>query len=84
SPPAPPPTRAHVLSRDRVAAATPPSALAGARVLLFDSPHVAAELVQWWGDHYELCPDDLLVELNGAADHAKITALLKRYGAQKR
>ncbi|MEV6588301.1 hypothetical protein [Streptomyces acidicola] len=38
----------------------------------------------WWGDHYELCPDDLLTELNGAADQKKITALLKRYRALKR
>lgn len=38
----------------------------------------------WWGDHYELCPDDLLAELNGAKSAAKITALLKRYRAQKR
>lgn len=35
----------------------------------------------WWGDHYELCPDDLIDELNGAADPATITALLKRYRA---
>jgi len=20
---------------------------------------------RWWGDHYELCPDELLAELNG-------------------
>ncbi|RSD22247.1 hypothetical protein EIY87_08780 [Amycolatopsis eburnea] len=39
---------------------------------------------RWWGDHYELCPDDLLVELNGAKDPAKITALLKRHRARKR
>ncbi|MEV5609882.1 hypothetical protein [Streptomyces sp. NPDC052225] len=39
---------------------------------------------RWWGDHYELCPDDLLTELNGAADPARITALLKRYRALKR
>jgi hypothetical protein len=39
---------------------------------------------RWWGDLYELCPDELLDELNGDADHAKITALLKRYRAQKR
>ncbi|MFE9135736.1 hypothetical protein [Streptomyces sp. NPDC007355] len=39
---------------------------------------------RWWGDHYKLCPDDLLVELNGAADHVELTALLKRYRAQKR
>ncbi|MFB7087591.1 hypothetical protein [Streptomyces sp. NPDC056296] len=38
----------------------------------------------WWGDLYELCPDDLLTELNGPADLARITALLKRYRALKR
>ena len=39
---------------------------------------------RWWGDLYEHCPDDLLDELNGEADYQKITALLKRYRAQKR
>ncbi|WP_406352890.1 hypothetical protein [Streptomyces sp. NBC_00658] len=39
---------------------------------------------RWWGDLYELCPDDLLAELNGGADPARITALMKRYRAQKR
>jgi hypothetical protein len=39
---------------------------------------------RWWGDFYELCPDDLLTELNGAARYDRITALLKRYRAQKR
>lgn len=39
---------------------------------------------RWWGDLYELCPDDLVAELNGQADHARITALMKRYRAQKR
>jgi hypothetical protein len=39
---------------------------------------------RWWGDHYELCPDDLLTELNGAADPARITVLLKRYRALRR
>ncbi|WP_368862166.1 hypothetical protein [Catenulispora pinistramenti] len=39
---------------------------------------------RWWGDLYELCPDDLLIELNGGADPEKITALLKWYRAQKR
>ncbi len=36
------------------------------------------------GDLYELCPDDLLIELNGGKDYQKITDLLKRYRAQKR
>ncbi|MDX3408535.1 hypothetical protein PV708_20310 [Streptomyces sp. ME02-6977A] len=39
---------------------------------------------RWWGDLYELCPDDLLTELNGAADRARVTALLKRYRTLKR
>ena len=39
---------------------------------------------RFWGDFYELCPDDLLTELNGKADPARITALLKRYRALKR
>ncbi|MGP3689839.1 hypothetical protein ACTVZO_34955 [Streptomyces sp. IBSNAI002] len=39
---------------------------------------------RWWGDLYELCPDDLLAELNGTADPERITALLKRYRALKR
>jgi hypothetical protein len=39
---------------------------------------------RWWGDFYELCPDDLLDELNGNAAPEKITALLKRYRSQKR
>jgi phage gp46-like protein len=38
----------------------------------------------WWGDLYELCPDDLLTELNRDKSHQKITDLLKRYRAQKR
>lgn len=39
---------------------------------------------RWWGDLYQLCPDGLLDELNGDADYQKVTALLKRYRAQKR
>lgn len=39
---------------------------------------------RWWGDPYELCPDDLLAELNGHAEPARITALMKRYRALKR
>ena len=39
---------------------------------------------RWWGDHYELCPDDLIAELNGANDPARITALLRHYRALKR
>jgi hypothetical protein len=39
---------------------------------------------RWWGDLYELCPDDLLDELNGEANPEQITALLRRSRAQKR
>lgn len=37
-----------------------------------------SKIRRWWGDHYELCPDDLLAELNGSKDLDKISALLKR------
>jgi hypothetical protein len=39
---------------------------------------------RWWGDLYELCPDELLNELNGARDYEKITALLRKYRAERR
>lgn len=39
---------------------------------------------RWWGDHYEVCPDDLLRELNGERNPQRITELLKRYRAQRR
>jgi hypothetical protein len=39
---------------------------------------------RWWGGLYELCPDDLLDELNGARNYDKITALLKCYRAMQR
>ncbi|GIJ35308.1 hypothetical protein SAMN05216284_105122 [Micromonospora sediminimaris] len=39
---------------------------------------------RWWGELYELCPDELINELNGARNYAKITALLRAYRAQKR
>ncbi|GII22495.1 hypothetical protein Pme01_20920 [Planosporangium mesophilum] len=39
---------------------------------------------RWWGDLYELCPDDLLAELNGEANYERITALLRRYRALRR
>jgi hypothetical protein len=38
----------------------------------------------WWGDLYELGPDDLLRELNGGKDPQQLSALLKRYRALKR
>lgn len=39
---------------------------------------------RWWGDLYELCPDDLLTELNGQRRPTIITDLLRRSRAQKR
>ncbi|MEU7155347.1 hypothetical protein [Streptomyces chrestomyceticus] len=39
---------------------------------------------RWWGDLYELCPDELVEALNGGADPAKLMALMKRYRALKR
>lgn len=39
---------------------------------------------RFWGEVYELCPDDLLAELNGAASPAAITALQRRYRKLKR
>lgn len=39
---------------------------------------------KWWGEVYELCPDDLLAELNGGADYQKVTVLLRCYRALKR
>jgi hypothetical protein len=39
---------------------------------------------RWWGDLYEVQPDELVAELNGNADPERITALLKRYRAWKR
>ncbi|MFD9487588.1 hypothetical protein ACFWBX_27190 [Streptomyces sp. NPDC059991] len=39
---------------------------------------------RWWGDLYELCPDDLLAELNGSASPERISTLQKRYRKLKR
>ncbi|MFJ4846927.1 MULTISPECIES: hypothetical protein [unclassified Streptomyces] len=39
---------------------------------------------RWWGDLYQLCPDDLVAALSGGANHERITALLKHYRALKR
>jgi hypothetical protein len=39
---------------------------------------------RWWGDLYELCPDELLDERYGARDYEKITVLLQKSRAQKR
>jgi hypothetical protein len=39
---------------------------------------------RWWGDLYELCPDELLGELNGNRDPERITALLRAHRTRKR
>lgn len=39
---------------------------------------------RYWGDFYELCPDELLAELNGPADRARIVELMRKYEKLKR
>ncbi|RZU21862.1 hypothetical protein [Streptomyces sp. BK239] len=39
---------------------------------------------RFWGDFYELCPDDLLAELNGPADRDRVVALMRRYKKARR
>jgi hypothetical protein len=39
---------------------------------------------RWWGDHYEVQPDELVAELNGDRNYERVTALLRRYRALKR
>jgi hypothetical protein len=39
---------------------------------------------RYWGDHFELCPDDLLTELNGARRPERLTEIQRRYRAAKR
>ncbi|XVU25092.1 hypothetical protein ACQPZJ_49230 [Actinoplanes sp. CA-054009] len=39
---------------------------------------------RWWGEPYELYPEKLLNELNGAHNNDKITALTREYRARKR
>ncbi|MEU2288679.1 hypothetical protein ABZ614_43560 [Streptomyces sp. NPDC013178] len=39
---------------------------------------------RYWGDFYELCPDELLTELNGPADQARIVELMRKYKKLKR
>jgi len=39
---------------------------------------------RWWGEQYELCPDELLTELNGPKRYERVTALLKLYRALRR
>ncbi|MER5371650.1 hypothetical protein [Streptomyces sp. NPDC002553] len=37
-----------------------------------------------WGDFYELCPDELLAELNGPADPDRLVDLMRRSKKAKR
>jgi hypothetical protein len=46
--------------------------------------HLGQQGPRWWGDHYEVQPDELIAELNGKGDYERITALLKRHRALKR
>ncbi|MFF2554785.1 hypothetical protein ACFVUS_27540 [Nocardia sp. NPDC058058] len=39
---------------------------------------------RWWGDLYELCPDELVAELNNSHRPAQITELTKQARARKR
>ncbi|MFG2822437.1 hypothetical protein ACGFX4_23765 [Kitasatospora sp. NPDC048365] len=39
---------------------------------------------RYWGEHYQLCPDDLVRELNSTADPARLTQLARHYRALKR
>ncbi|MEU1205334.1 hypothetical protein [Nocardia sp. NPDC005825] len=39
---------------------------------------------RWWGDLYELCPDELVAELNNPHRPDRITELTKNARARKR
>lgn len=39
---------------------------------------------RWWGDLYELCPDDLVSALNGGVSHSELTEALNRARALRR
>ena len=39
---------------------------------------------RYWGDFYELCPDELLAALNAGADQERIVALMRRYKKARR
>jgi hypothetical protein len=39
---------------------------------------------RWWGDHYEVQPDELVAELTGNVDHERVTELLEHYRALER
>jgi hypothetical protein len=43
------------------------------------------KLARWWGDPlFELCPDDLVGELNGRKNYDEVTRLINRYRAARR
>jgi hypothetical protein len=39
---------------------------------------------RWWGDLYELCPDELVTELNNSHRSDRITELTRQARARKR
>ena len=39
---------------------------------------------RWWGDLYELCPDDLVNALNSGVGHLELTEAVKRARALRR
>lgn len=39
---------------------------------------------RWWGDLYELCPDDLVNALNSGVSYPELTEILKRARALRR
>jgi len=39
---------------------------------------------RWWGDLYELCPDDLVNVLNKGASHTELTEAVNRARALRR
>ncbi|MEU0060927.1 hypothetical protein [Streptomyces sp. NPDC006334] len=39
---------------------------------------------RYWGDFYELCPDELPAELNGPADRDRLVDLMRRCKKAKR
>jgi hypothetical protein len=39
---------------------------------------------RWWGDLYELCPDDLVNALNSGVGHFELTETVKRARALRR
>ena len=49
-----------------------------------DPARLRMDTCRWWGDLYELCPDELVAALNAKASYERITALLKQHRATKR